>query len=245
MAFDGKPVQTDIQKIYIAFYKPKGVLTTMDDPEGRPCVADYFSQITQRVFPIGRLDFDSEGLILLTNDGEFAQKVMHPKHEVFKTYLVKVNGQPKDEQINKLRSGVSIIGGRVNAPFIERVKRKGATQTSEKYDWFRMSISEGKNRQIRQMFFKIGFDVLKLQRVAIGRLKLGSLERGEWAYLTENEVERIFVPIKEQGFKETSFAKGPSSQRRPISGRRQRKAAPVSAKRLARNQASAKQGRRN
>ena len=186
---NGKPVRPDNRKLYILFNKPKGVMTTMEDPEGRPCIAEYFTNLEQRVYPVGRLDYDSEGLLLMTNDGEFAQRVTHPKHEVFKTYLVKVNGQPTEEHIRKLRTGVTIIGGRVAAREVERLRGTA----SEKYDWFKIVIGEGKNRQIRRMFEKIGFDVMKLQRIAIGRLKMGGLARGEWAMLTEEEVEKIFA----------------------------------------------------
>lgn len=185
---NGKPVRPETRKVYVLFNKPKGVMTTMDDPEGRPCIGEYFKRFESRVFPVGRLDFDSEGLLLLTNDGDFAQRVTHPKHEVFKTYLVKVDGQPTEEQIHKLRTGVSIIGGRVSAREIERLKGTA----SDKYDWFKVVIGEGKNRQIRRMFEKIGYDVMKLQRIAIGRLKMGGLARGEWALLTPEEVEKIF-----------------------------------------------------
>lgn len=185
---NGKPVRPETRKVYMLFNKPKGVMTTMEDPEGRPCIGEYFKRFESRVFPVGRLDYDSEGLLLLTNDGDFAQRVTHPKHEVLKTYLVKVDGQPTDEQVQKLRTGVTIIGGRVAAREIERLKGTA----SEKYDWFKIVIGEGKNRQIRRMFEKIGFDVMKLQRIAIGRLKMGGLARGEWAILTPDEVEKIF-----------------------------------------------------
>lgn len=189
VSVDGKPLKTVHRKLYILLNKPTGVLTTMTDPLERPTVADLLDRVPERVFPVGRLDWDSEGLLILTNDGDFANKVMHPKTEVTKTYLVKLDGQPKPEQIQKLLKGVTIVGGKVAARHVERIKRpKG----SDQYDWFKIVITEGKNRQIRQMFEKIGYDVLKLQRVAIGRLKLGSLERGEWTYLGEDSLKKIF-----------------------------------------------------
>ena len=116
--------------VYIAFNKPTHVMTTMSDPEGRPTVKDYFPKIKHRVFPVGRLDWDTEGLLIMTNDGEFSQAVSHPSQEIPKTYMVKVDGQPSEAQLQKLRSGVSIVGGRVKAMHVERVK-KG----SDKYDW--------------------------------------------------------------------------------------------------------------
>ncbi|MBK7893285.1 MAG: rRNA pseudouridine synthase [Bdellovibrionales bacterium] len=185
---DGKPVRMETRKVYMLFNKPKGVMTTMEDPEGRPCIAEYFQRFEMRVFPVGRLDYDSEGLLLMTNDGDFAQRVTHPKHEVLKTYLVKVSGQPTEEQIRKLRMGVTIIGGRVAAREIEKLRGTN----SDKYDWYKIVIGEGKNRQIRQMFEKIGFDVMKLQRIAIGKLKMGGLARGEWVLLGPEEIEKIF-----------------------------------------------------
>lgn len=190
---NGKPLRKPLtQKLYLVFNKPTGVLTTMEDPEGRPTVAEYLQGVPGRVFPVGRLDWDSEGMLLLTNDGDYANKVMHPKAEVTKTYLVKLNGQPQPFQIEKLRKGVSIIGGKVSARHIEKIKKTGDNK-SEKYEWYKIVITEGKNRQIRQMFAKIGFDVMRLQRVAIGRLRLGSLKVGELVYLNDVAAERVFL----------------------------------------------------
>jgi 23S rRNA pseudouridine2605 synthase len=185
----GKLLRQDNQKVYVMFYKPKHVLTSMSDPEGRATVADYFRKLPFRLFPVGRLDWDTEGLILLTNDGEFAQKVMHPRHEIPKAYLAKLNGKPTDEQLRKLVQGVSIIGGRVRAQSADRARGKGSVQ----YDWVRVVITEGKNRQIRKMFEKIGFDVKKLQRVSIGQLKLGNLKHGEHKLLGPEDLRKIFA----------------------------------------------------
>lgn len=186
----GKPVQQVTQKIYLAFNKPKDVLSTMtNETDSRPHIGHYCEHLPTRVFSVGRLDWDSEGLILLTNDGDFANKVMHPSKEITKTYLVKVNGKPEEKHLQKLRSGVSIIGGKVAARHIEKIKMKDG---SDKYDWFKIIISEGKNRQIRLMFEKIGFDVMKLQRVAIGRLRLGTLDRGEMKDLSDLDLKKIF-----------------------------------------------------
>jgi 23S rRNA pseudouridine2605 synthase len=177
------------------FHKPKNVITSMSDPLERVTVADYMADVPTRVFPIGRLDWDSEGLLLLTNDGEFAQKVMHPKTEVTKTYHVKLEGQPEEYKIKKLLSGVSIPGGRVKAKHVEKLKpiKTEAGKKSKKNDWYKIIITEGKNHQVREMFKKIGFDVIKLQRVAIGKLRLGQLERGEFVYLNEAAAERVFM----------------------------------------------------
>lgn len=143
-----------------------------------------------RVFPVGRLDWDSEGLLIITNDGEFAQSVSHPKSEVTKTYMVKLDSKPTDEKLQKLRHGISIIGGKVAAKHVERVKGRG----SKEKDWIRIVITEGKNRQIRRMFEKIGCDVQKLQRISIGSLELGNLERGNYKVLNPNQVNKIFTP---------------------------------------------------
>lgn len=154
----------------------------MEDPLDRPTIKDFIDKLNVRLFPVGRLDWDSEGLLILTNDGDYANKVLNPKNEIPKVYLVKVDGKPEPQHLEKLLNGVTIPGGKVKALGVDRIKR-GADQ----YDWIKIVIDEGKNRQIRYMFEKIGFDVLKLQRVAIGQLKLGSLDRGEWIYMTQEE----------------------------------------------------------
>lgn len=192
---NGKPVKPQTEKIYILFYKPRNVVTTMHDPQGRPSISDYFRRLPVRVFPVGRLDWDTEGMILLTNDGEFAQAVNHPSKEILKTYLAKVSGRPSDEQLMRLRHGVSIPGGRVAARNVERLRSKGPGEK----DWIKISIAEGKNRQVRYMFEKIGFDVLKLQRVQIGQLKMpASLQRGDFVFLTPKGLEKIFEQDKRE-----------------------------------------------
>lgn len=199
----GKPLRKKFEHVYLMFYKPKGVLTTMEDPLERPTIKSFLEEVPTRVFPVGRLDWDSEGLLLLTNDGEFANRVTHPKAEVTKTYLVKVNGKPSDEQIRKLLSGVTIVGGKVAAKSVEKIKRG-----REQYEWLKIVITEGKNRQIRQMFEKVGFDVLKLQRVAIGRLRIGNLQRGDLVYLNDVAAERVFMPDLPEEVKEKKSYKG-------------------------------------
>lgn len=191
---DGKPVKPPTLKLYVIFNKPENVLTTMEDPEGRPTVADYMEQLPVRVFPVGRLDWDTEGMLLLTNDGDFAQRVMHPREEIPKTYLAKLDGQPTDKDLAKLLSGVTIPGGHVKAWHVERAK----VGDSKQYDWIKIVIGEGKNRQVRFMFQKIGFDVKKLKRVAIGQLTLGALQKGEYAFLDEGTLRRIFAKRREE-----------------------------------------------
>ena len=184
----GKPAKPSTLKLYVIFHKPENVLTTMEDPEGRPTVAAFMEKLPVRVFPVGRLDWDTEGMLLLTNDGEFAQKVMHPREEIPKTYLAKLDGRPTPAQLAKLTSGVTIPGGRVRAWHVERAK----VGESKQYEWIKIIIGEGKNRQVRHMFNKIGFDVKKLKRVAIGQLTLGPLKKGEYAFLDEGALTRIF-----------------------------------------------------
>ncbi len=189
IVLNGKPVRAPLeQKIYVIFHKPEKVLTTMSDPEGRPTVADFMEKLPVRVFPVGRLDWETEGLLLLTNDGDFAQKVQHPREEIPKTYLAKLDGQPSEVHLQKLLRGVTIPGGRVKALHVERVR----IGESKQYDWVKIVINEGKNRQVRYMFQKIGYDVKKLRRVAIGQLTLGSLQKGDYAFLEASMLARIF-----------------------------------------------------
>lgn len=210
----GKPLRKPLsQKLYLILNKPKGVLTTMDDPLDRPTIAEYLDGVPARVFPVGRLDWDSEGMLLLTNDGDFANKVMHPKAEVTKTYLVKLDGQPQAQHLDKLRKGVSILGGKVSAKHIERIKKSG-DKKSTKYEWYKIIITEGKNRQIRQMFEKIGFDVLKLQRVAIGRLRMGAVRSGELVFLNEAAMERVFLADSPDDVKVKKTYKGRAPEAR-------------------------------
>jgi 23S rRNA pseudouridine2605 synthase len=195
ISVNGKPIKSKGENLYIMFNKPKNVITSMNDPLERLTVAHFMESVPTRVFPIGRLDWESEGLLLLTNDGDFAQKVMHPKTEVTKTYHVKLNGQPLPYQIKKLMTGVSIPGGRVKAKHVEKLKlaKTKSAKSSDKSDWYKIVITEGKNHQVREMFKKIGFDVQKLQRVAIGKLRIGQLDRGSFVYLNEAATERIFM----------------------------------------------------
>ncbi|MFN8943302.1 MAG: pseudouridine synthase [Pseudobdellovibrionaceae bacterium] len=218
ISLDGRLVHNVTKKIYLAFNKPKDVLSTMsNETDSRAHIGDYCAHLPTRVFSVGRLDWDSEGLIILTNDGDLANKIMHPSKEITKTYLVKVNGKPEEKHIQKLRTGVSIIGGKVSAKHIERIKLKDG---SEKYDWFKIIITEGKNRQSRLMFEKIGFDVMKLQRVAIGRLRLGTLDRGDMKDLTDLDLKKIFQADDPEELK----VKKSAYRRKPLVAARQKKA---------------------
>jgi 23S rRNA pseudouridine2605 synthase len=180
-------------KVYLMFYKPRNVVTSLDDPEERPTVRDYMTKMRYRVYPVGRLDFDSEGLLLITNDGDFAHAVLHPSKEVPKTYEVKIDGALKDEDIEKLRRGVSIEGGRT-APARVRKLRKLKSNS-----WIEITIHEGKKRQIRRMLQRVGYSVLRLKRTRIGPINLGSLKAGEMRELKLEELEAIRQKLKIDG----------------------------------------------
>lgn len=209
---DQKPIKAVSMKLYCLLNKPKGVLTTMEDPLERPTIKEFLGKVPVRVFPIGRLDWDSEGLLLLTNDGEFANKIMHPKSEITKTYLVKIDGMLTDTQTQKLLNGVTIVGGKVKAKHLEKVKRG-----KDKNGWYKIVITEGKNRQIRQMFEKVGFDVLKLQRVAIGRLTLGNVPRGELVFINELHLNKVFQPDVPHYYEEIKKQKRLQSAKKQLS----------------------------
>ncbi len=183
----GKLIAKRAKPAYIAFNKPVGVLTTLSDPEGRPTLEDLVKKIGIRVYPVGRLDFKSEGLIILTNDGILADAIMHPSRKIPKRYRVKVKGIPDENKLMKLRKGVRLEDG-MTLP--AEAKKIGATR-QQKNAWLNVTIYEGRNRQIRRMFEKVGHPVLKLKRTAINGISLGSLKQGEYRDLTEDEVGRL------------------------------------------------------
>lgn len=187
----GKIVGAKPQSVYFVFNKPKSVVTSTTDPQGRPTVLDFFKRIRKRIFPVGRLDWDTEGLLLMTNDGDFSNEVANPKSKIPKTYHAKLDGLITQAKMEKLRRGVSIVGGRVNATHIKKLK-KG----TDKKDWVEITITEGKNRQVRKMFEKVGLDVEKLKRVSIGQLKLGALKSGDYRPLNRKDLEKLFAKPK-------------------------------------------------
>ncbi len=182
---DGKLLGRPEQKVYLMMHKPKGVITSLHDPEGRPTVKDFLKGVRQRVYPVGRLDYDSEGLLILTNDGEFAHGLLHPSKEIPKTYLVKVKGMPDAPALEKLRKGIK-VEGIMTAP--AKVK---FLKTTESNAWLEITIHEGRKRQIRRMLERVGHPVLKLIRTKIGSLSLGDLRPGLWRYLSAGEMARI------------------------------------------------------
>ena len=187
---DGKLITRAEPHRYILLYKPKEVMTTVDDPEGRTTVIDLIRGVRERIYPVGRLDYHSEGLVLLTNDGELAYKIAHPRHGSVKTYNVKVRGVPDDRVIDKLRRGITIEGKRTLPCEIGRIKTTGRGD-DEGNSWLEVKLREGRTQQIRKMFQAMGHPVTKLKRVAIGPISDPRLTPGVWRELTEHEVKLL------------------------------------------------------
>ena len=185
VTLDGKPMLPEEKKYYILYHKPMGEVCTASDPQGRATVLDRFRDFPVRLFPVGRLDFDSEGLLLLTNDGEMMQRMLHPSREVDKTYLARVDGDVSLEAIRRLRAGI-LLDERMTAPAEVRVIRRTGVETV-----VLVTIHEGRNRQVRRMFDAVGHTVLLLRRVKFGPLEMGELKRGQWRELTEEELARL------------------------------------------------------
>ncbi|MFL6248489.1 MAG: pseudouridine synthase [Thermoanaerobaculia bacterium] len=191
---DGKLITRAEPHRYILLYKPKEVMTTVEDPEGRKTVIQLVKGVRERIYPVGRLDFHSEGLILLTNDGDLAFKVSHPQHGSVKTYHVKVRGVPEERLVDKLRRGITIDGKRTLPCDIERMKTTGRSTgrgDDEGNSWFEVRLREGRTQQIRKMFQAVGHPVSKLRRVAIGPISDPKLTPGDWRELTPREVKML------------------------------------------------------
>lgn len=182
---DGAPIRLEEEKHYLAYYKPVGEVTTVSDPEGRATVMDKFRDYPVRLYPVGRLDYDSEGLLLLTNDGGMMNSLLHPSHEVNKTYLARVSSRLEDESVRRLRQGVT-LDGRLTSPAQVRVVRYETFDTV-----VLVTIHEGRYRQVRRMFEAVGHQVVSLRRVGFGPIQLGDLPRGQWRRLTDAEVRRL------------------------------------------------------
>ena len=187
--FDGKPVEPLAEHIYLMLNKPAGYLTTRRDERRRPTVMDLVTDLPDTIYPVGRLDLETEGLLLFTNDGNFAYRLLHPSHEVEKTYLVWVKGVPSDDAVQRLRQGVTIPSGTTAPAKVKRlrVSKDGATTK------FEIVIHEGKKRQVRLMFKAVGHPVIRLKRVQIGNLQLGNLPSGAYRFLTSEEISELMV----------------------------------------------------
>jgi pseudouridine synthase len=184
ITLDGKPLQKTA-KTYLLLYKPKGYLTTYRDPEGRPTVYDLIEDAGAWLAPVGRLDLDTSGLLLLTNDTEFAERIMNPEHKVPKTYLVKASTRLTEEQMEQLRRGVQLADGPTRPARVELLRQ------SAKYSFLELTITEGRNRQVRRMVEAVGSKVLKLVRTAIGDIRIGDLPIGRWRRLTAEELRAL------------------------------------------------------
>jgi 23S rRNA pseudouridine2605 synthase len=181
---DGQPIRAE-RSVYWLVNKPRGYLCTNHDPGRRPLAIDLVPHVSQRVYTVGRLDEDSEGLLLLTNDGDLANGLMHPRFGVEKTYLVLVAGHPTRDDLQKLLQGVWLSDGHVKAQHVKRLKNQGEST------WLRIVLSEGKNREIRRMLARLGHKVMRLKRIAIGPLQIGTLKSGKARKLTAPELEEL------------------------------------------------------
>lgn len=183
---NGKPIRSE-KKIYVMLNKPKGVITSASDPEGRKIVSDYLKGIKERVYPVGRLDYDTEGLLLLTNDGDFAHLLTHPKHHVPKTYLATVKGVPHGTALDQLRKGIMLDDGMTYPAEVEYKD----VDTDKKEAVIMITIHEGRNRQVRRMFEAINHPVTRLKRISFGGLLLQNLKRGLYRHLTKEEINNL------------------------------------------------------
>jgi pseudouridine synthase len=184
VTFDGRPLQAR-EPVYLLLYKPTGYLTTYRDPQKRPTVYDLIADVGTFVSPVGRLDLDTSGLLLMTNDNQFAERVTNPESHVPKTYLVKASVRLTDEQLQQLRDGIELADGPTRPADVVRIR------DSEKYTHFEITLTEGRNRQVRRMVEALGARVLKLVRVRIGAIGIGDLQIGKWRLLTPAEVRSI------------------------------------------------------
>jgi 23S rRNA pseudouridine2605 synthase len=184
VTLDGKPVRPG-RKVYLLLYKPKGYLTTYKDPEGRPTVYDLISGLDTWVVPVGRLDLDTSGLLILTNDTQFAEMLTNPEHRVPKTYQLKASTVLTGEQLENLRGGVTLADGPTRPAVVKRLR------DTAKYTVIEMTITEGRNRQVRRMLEAVGSKVLKLVRTGIGDIRIGDLRIGTYRTVSEQEIARL------------------------------------------------------
>ncbi|TJX61447.1 rRNA pseudouridine synthase [Soehngenia saccharolytica] len=176
-------ITLDNDKVYIALNKPSGVITSVKDEKNRKTVLNFTKDIKQRIYPVGRLDYDTSGLIILTNDGDIANKLMHPSKKVYKKYIAMVDGIPSELELDKLRNGIVIDNkktAKARAYIIDKINEDAVVV---------IEIYEGRNHQVKKMCEKIGHPVKRLKRVSIGEIELGDLRPGEWRYLTEKELK--------------------------------------------------------
>ena len=186
ISVDGKIISYNEEKVYILLNKPQNVLSSAKDDRGRTTVVDLITDVNERIYPVGRLDYDTEGLILLTNDGELMNALLHPKFQINKTYLAKVTGNVTNDKLEKLQKGIQLDDG-MTAPAIVRVIGKSATEAK-----IEITIHEGRNRQVRRMFSAIGCEVKKLKRIKFANLTINDLKIGQYRRLNEVELENLY-----------------------------------------------------
>ena len=197
VSVDDSPVKAE-RSVYWAVHKPPGYLCTNHDPSGRNLALDLIPHVEQRVYTVGRLDEGSEGLLLMTNDGDLAHKLMHPRYQIEKTYVVLVAGKPSIADIDKLLAGVWLSDGKVAAKSVRRMKPQGDST------WLRIVLCEGKNREIRRMLAKLGHKVMRLRRIAIGPVLLDKLPKGKSRKLTVHELDKLREVLAESMSKSNS-----------------------------------------
>ncbi|MBU0729091.1 MAG: rRNA pseudouridine synthase [Proteobacteria bacterium] len=184
--FEGSPLVDEQEKIYILLNKPRGYLTTLHDPQNRPIITSLLADISTRVYPVGRLDLDTEGALILTNDGDFSNQILHPSKKIKKTYIATVFGHPARQKLDQLVSGIEIEGKKTAPAKITKIKSRKLSTS------FEICIHEGRKRQIRMMFEAVGHKVIDLKRIAYGKLKLGKLPSGKYRFLEKKDLEKIF-----------------------------------------------------
>ena len=184
VTLDGRPMRST-RKIYLLLYKPKGYVTTYKDPDNRPTVYELLKDVPDKVFSAGRLDLDSSGLLIFTNDGVFADRITSPESHVAKTYLVKSSLLLSDEQLDQLRRGVMLSDGPTRPAEVKRIRN------SERYTFFEITLTEGRNRQVRRMVETLGAKVLKLVRTKFGKIEIGDLQIGNYRMLTDREIRDL------------------------------------------------------
>lgn len=182
---DGKVIRPETEKVVLALFKPRSCVTTLHDPQRRPTVGELVSNIPLRVYPVGRLDYDAEGLLLLTNDGELAHRLQHPRYKVPKTYLAKVRGLPHEDALSQLQQGIALEDG-ITAP-----AELNVLEDDKKVTWLSLTLREGRNHQVKRMCSAVGYPVLRLRRTKVGPIDLGNLRPGESRRLKAREVRAL------------------------------------------------------
>ncbi len=188
---DGRLIHGSAEKIYLMLNKPRGYVTTLHDPQQRPIVTDLLTDVSARVFPVGRLDYDSQGLLLMTNDGEFAQQILHPRFRMSKVYRVKIRGKLSVAEQRTLKKGIILEDGEFKPLDIQ------VTRINEKSSWLSLTLNEGRNRIIRRALAFLGREVEELIRIRIGKIELGNLKTGQYRFLKKSEWREIILPKQE------------------------------------------------